>query len=67
MVLAIEENSETDEDGSTDYQRTVVGAWTWPPEPGFGIVTQVEKAKGFKLLSPEIPCSDNRPKGAFSL
>ena len=41
-----------DVDGDRDYRGVpVVGAWTWLPEYGFGVITKVDRADAFRPLA----------------
>lgn len=41
-----------DVDGYPDYRGIpVVGAWTWLPEHGFGVATEIDSSEAFKILS----------------
>ena len=44
--------SDVDVDGDRDYRGVpVIGAWTWLPEYGFGVVTKVDRAEAFRPLA----------------
>ena len=45
-------SSGVDVDGDRDYRGVpVIGAWTWLPEYGFGVVTKVDRAEAFRPLA----------------
>jgi hypothetical protein len=55
---AVQGNSGVDVEGYRDYRGVpVVGAWTWLPEYGFGVATEVDVAEAYATL--------NRLKRAF--
>ena len=44
--------SGVDVDGDRDYRGVpVIGAWTWLPEYGFGVVTKVDRAEAYRPLA----------------
>ena len=48
---AIAGNSGVDVDGYRDYRGVeIVGAWTWLPEYGFGVATEVDAAEAYRPL-----------------
>ena len=47
-----EAQSGVDVDGDRDYRGVpVIGAWTWLPEYGFGVITKVDRADAFRPLA----------------
>ena len=44
--------SGVDVDGDRDYRGVpVIGAWTWLPEYGFGVITKVDRAEAYRPLA----------------
>ena len=52
VTEALQGQSGVDVDGDRDYRGVpVIGAWTWLPEYGFGVVTKVDRAEAFRPLA----------------
>ena len=56
VAEAVQGPSGVDVEGDRDYRGVpVIGAWTWLPEYGFGVVTKVDRAEAFRPLAI-LPC-----------
>jgi hypothetical protein len=52
VAEAMQGPSGVDVEGDRDYRGVpVIGAWTWLPEYGFGVVTKVDRAEAFRPLA----------------
>jgi serine/threonine protein kinase len=52
VIEANEGRDGVDVDGDRDYRGVpVIGAWTWMPEYGFGVVTKVDRAEAYRPLA----------------
>jgi serine/threonine protein kinase len=52
VAEALQGQSGVDVNGDRDYRGVpVIGAWTWLPEYGFGVVTKVDRAEAFQPLT----------------
>jgi hypothetical protein len=52
VAAAVHGGSGVDVDGDRDYRGVpVIGAWTWLPEYGFGVITKVDLADAYRPLA----------------
>jgi eukaryotic-like serine/threonine-protein kinase len=52
VIEAMQGGSGVDVDGDRDYRGVpVIGAWTWLPEYGFGVITKVDRAEAYRPLA----------------
>jgi hypothetical protein len=52
VTEALQGGSGVDVDGDRDYRGVpVIGAWTWLPEYGFGVITKVDRAEAYRPLA----------------
>ncbi len=52
VAEAMQGQSGVDVEGDRDYRGVpVIGAWTWLPEYGFGVITKVDRAEAYRPLA----------------